>query len=75
MENNKSYKLVRHLGILAAPMGEVAKTVSIVRGGDLEPSLDIRKWENGEPKKGISLRGDEIRTLCHILKGEYPDYF
>ena len=75
MENNKSYKLVKHLGVLSSPAGDTAKTVSIVRWGDLEPSLDIRKWENGEPKKGISLRGDEIRVLCHILKDEYPEYF
>ena len=53
MENNKSYKLVRHLGILAAPMGEVAKTVSIVRWGDLEPSLDIRKKPVPPEKEGI----------------------
>lgn len=75
MGNNKSYKLVKHLGILSDPAGETAKTVSIVQWGDLDPSLDIRKWENREPKKGISLRGDEIRVLCHILKHEYPEYF
>lgn len=75
MENNKSYKLVKHLGVLSSPAGDAAKTVSIVQWGDMDASLDIRKWEDGEPKKGISLRGDELRVLCHILKDEYPEYF
>ena len=75
MENNKSYKLVKHLGVFSLPAGDTAKAVSIVQWGGVDPSLDIRQWGNGEPKKGIPLRGDEIRVLCHILKDEYPDYF
>ena len=73
--NNKNFKVIKHLGMLSAPVGDTAKTVSIIQWGDLEPSLDIRKWENNEPKKGISIRGDEIRMLCKLLKGEYPEYF
>lgn len=73
--NNKSFKLIKHLGMLSAPGGDAVKTVSIVQWGELEPSLDIRKWENNEPKKGISIRGDEIRHLCKLLKEEYPEFF
>ena len=49
--NNKNFKVIKHLGMLSAPVGDTAKTVSIIQWGDLEPSLDIRKWENNEPKK------------------------
>ena len=73
--NNKNFKVIKHLGMLSSPAGDTAKTVSIIQWGDLEPSLDIRKWENNEPKKGISIRGDEIRMLCKLLKEEYPEYF
>ena len=73
--NNKNFKVIKHLGMLSSPAGDTAKTVSIVQWGDLEPSLDIRKWENNEPKKGISIRGDEIRMLCKLLKEEYLEYF
>ena len=73
--NNKNFKVIKHLGMLSSPAGDTAKTVSIIQWGDLEPSLDIRKWENNEPKKGISIRGDEIKTLCKLLKEEYPEYF
>ena len=72
--NNKNCKVIKHLGILSSPAGDTAKTVSIIQWGDLEPSLDIRKWENNEPKKGISIRGDEIRMLCKLLKEEYPEF-
>ena len=73
--NNKNFKVIKHLGMLSSPAGDTAKTVSIIQWGDLKPSLDIRKWENNEPKKGISIRGDEIKTLCKLLKEEYPEYF
>ena len=72
--NNKNFKVIKHLGMLSSPAGDTAKTVSIIQWGDLEPSLDIRKWENNEPKKGISIRGDEIKTLCKLLKEEYPEF-
>ena len=72
--NNKNFKVIKHLGMLSSPAGDTAKTVSIIQWGDLEPSLDIRKWENNEPKKGISIRGDEIRMLCKLLKEEYPEF-
>ena len=65
--NNKSFKLIKHLGMLSAPGGDAVKTVSIVQWGELEPSLDIRKWENNEPKKGISIRGDEIVRSRELL--------
>ena len=72
--NNKNFNVIKHLGMLSSPAGDTAKTVSIIQWGDLEPSLDIRKWENNEPKKGISIRGDEIKTLCKLLKEEYPEF-
>ena len=72
--NNKNFKVIKHLGMLSSPAGDTAKTVSIIQWGDLEQSLDIRKWENNEPKKGISIRGDEIKTLCKLLKEEYPEF-
>ena len=42
--NNKNFKVIKHLGMLSSPAGDTAKTVSIIQWGDLEPSLDIRKW-------------------------------
>ena len=75
MENNKSCTLIRHLGMLSTAEGNQQKLISFVQWHPCEPSLDIRKWEGDEPKKGISLRGDEIRLLCQILKREFPEHF
>ena len=74
-QNNKSFKVVRHLGLLGPAQDGQVKMASIVQWRDLEQSLDIRKWDGEEPKKGISLREDEIRALCMVLKHEYPEYF
>ena len=73
--NNKNFKVIKHLGMRSSPAGDTAKGNSIIQWVDLEPYLDIRKWENNEPKKGISIRGDEIRILCKLLKEEYPEFF
>ena len=75
MQNNKAHTLIRHLGALSASDGRQQKMVSFVQWFPSEPSLDIRKWEGNEPKKGISLREDEIRLLCKVLKREFPEYF
>lgn len=70
------YQLIKHLGNLGEPDRKGhQKTVSHIVWYGYDLSLDIRKWEDGEPKKGISLRGDEIRQLCTILRREYPEYF
>lgn len=72
--DHKSFQLIRHIGMLS-DSGSLPKMVSVVRWGDHDPSLDIRRWEGSEPKKGISLRGEEIRILCEILREAYPQYF
>lgn len=74
MPNN--YQLIKHLGnIGVVDRNGHQKMASRVVWYGYDQSLDIRKWEDGEPKKGISLRGDEIRHLCLLLKREYPEYF
>jgi len=59
------YKLDRRLGVLN-PGSSVTKEVTLGYW-DGELRLDIRKWENGDLLKGISLTEDEVRRLRDIL--------
>lgn len=69
-----SYKLVRHIGVINRDAA-VKKTVSLIQWSGMPVSLDIRKWRDGSPEKGISLYGDEVKELCQVLKTQYPEYF
>ena len=64
-EDNKTYRLDRRLGVLN-PGAAVTKEVTLGYW-DGELRLDIRKWENLDLGKGISLTEDEVRRLREIL--------
>lgn len=64
-EDNKAYRLDRRLGVLN-PGASVTKEVTLGYW-DGELRLDIRKWENLDLGKGISLTEDEVRRLREIL--------
>lgn len=64
-----AFKLEKKLGVLN-PGAAVTKEVTLgywdmSNGSELR--LDIRKWENGDLGKGISLTEDEVRRLRDIL--------
>lgn len=40
--DHKSFQLIRHIGMLS-DSGSLPKMVSVVRWGDHDPSLDIRR--------------------------------
>lgn len=65
MEEANNYRLDRRLGILN-PGDAVTKEVTLGYWGE-ELRLDIRKWENLDLGKGISLTEDEVHKLREIL--------
>ena len=65
MPDNKTYRLERKFEPLGA-YGDKTKEVTLGYW-DGEYRLDIRKWENGDLGKGISLTEDEVRKLRDIL--------
>ena len=76
-----SYVVTKHLATLfkgGAP--EYTKEVNIMTWNQSDPKLDIRRWENGYPRKGISLNNDEAKKLFEALqfyffnKGEKPEH-
>lgn len=62
---NKTYKLERRVAVLGS-YGDTTKEVTLgYWNGELR--LDIRKWENGDLGKGVSLTEAEVRKLRDAL--------
>ena len=53
---SKNYELVKRIAVIGGKEGSVTKEVNLVKWGVFDPMIDIRRWQNGEPSKGISLK-------------------
>ena len=68
----KEYQLIRSIGVFGGTAGATTKELNIVQWGSAAPMLDIRKWRNGEPGKGISVNDWELQKFLALLYAEYP---
>ena len=66
----KTYELVRKIAVLGGHEGGTTKELNSVRWGFLPPQIDIRRWKEGEPSKGITLNDAESRKLLEALHQE-----
>ena len=66
----KNYELVRRIAVLGGRQDGTTKEINIVRWGVYGPQIDIRRWRNGEPNKGITLNEEEARRLLRTLTQE-----
>lgn len=72
------YKVVERLGVFSeyGSNQTVTKEINIMEWGDHHgPALDIRKWKDGEPGKGVSIKDEELDKFFEILRHAYPDRF
>ena len=67
---SKNYELVKRIAGIGGKEGSVTKEVTLVKWGVFDPMLDIRRWQNGEPSKGISLKYEEAEKLLAVLGAE-----
>lgn len=67
---SKNYELVKRIAVIGGKQGGVTKEVNLVKWGVFDPMLDIRRWQNGEPSKGISLKYEEAEKLLAVLGAE-----
>lgn len=64
----KNYELVKKIAVLGGKEGGNTKEINIVRWGVYPPMIDIRRWKDGEPGKGITLNAEETKRLYEVLK-------
>lgn len=67
---SKNYELVKRIAAIGGKQGGVTKEVNLVKWGVFDPMIDIRRWQNGEPSKGISLKYEEAEKLLAVLEAE-----
>ena len=64
-----TYEVKKHLATLyKGGLPEYTKEVNIVSWNHLVPKIDIRRWENNYPRKGVTLDGTEAETLFQALR-------
>ena len=69
-ETEFEFEIVKHVCTLSE--GKWNLEMNIVKFGDNEPKMDIRKWNDDHTKmsKGIQLTEDEYMTLVRFIKGK-----
>ena len=67
---SKNYELVKQIAVIGGKEGGVTKEVNLIKWGVFDPTIDIRRWQNGEPSKGISLKYEEAEKLLAVLEAE-----
>ena len=67
---SKNYELVKRIAVIGGKQVGVTKEVNLVKWGVFDPMIDIRRWQNGEPSKGISLKYEEAEKLLAVLEAE-----
>ncbi len=66
----KGYKINKEMGTVRRHDDpESVKVVSLTGEGG-EDLIDIRRWERGAPRKGITLNREEAQLLLKYLKKE-----
>ena len=65
---SKNFELGKKIAVIGGKADGVAKEINIVKWGVYNPMIDIRRWQNGEPKKGISLSYEEAKKLLEALQ-------
>ena len=74
-------KLVEAIGVIGEydrpdDAGHVTKEINIIEWNEeYGPVLDIRKWQDGVPRRGISISEDELDAFFDALQRAYPDRF
>ena len=65
------YRIEQRIAVLSESGGGYTLELNRVAYRDYPAKLDLRKWHNGQPMKGITLTDDEARSLQRALEGAF----
>ncbi len=73
MQTEFKFEIVRKIGVLSTKRvnGETRnKELCVVSWNGREPRFDVREWDESHThmSRGVTLTGDEIRTLYQLIK-------
>jgi len=61
------YRIEQHIAVLSESSGGYTLELNRVAYRGYPAKLDLRKWHNGQPMKGITLTEEEARELYEAL--------
>ena len=61
------FKLERHIATLSTSRTGITVELNIVTFADNPTKIDLRRWKDGKPRKGISLTQEETEFLYRAL--------
>ena len=61
------YEIIKKIGVAGENRNDT-KEINIIKWSDNAPCIDVRRWRNGKPLKGIAFYPDEIDELIKLLK-------
>lgn len=67
------YCIEERIAILSENEKGVILAMNRVSFGDTPAKLDLRRWKDGKPWKGVSMSDDEARALLEALQGLFGD--
>ncbi len=70
-------QVLKHFGAFSGETGagHVTKEINRVMWGAYGPYLDIRKWKDGTPKRGIAITAEEEPAFFQLLRTAAPEQF
>ena len=73
MEKEFEFHLKEHIAIMSVNKKGVVLALNRVSFGDNPVKLDVRRWWNDRPGKGIQLTDEEARALLAALESYFAD--
>ena len=68
MAGRFDFAVTEHIAVLSSS-GEYTTELNRVSFNGYPAKLDLRKWKDGQPLKGVTLSDDEARNLLEALQG------
>ena len=61
--------IIERIAVLSETAGGTTLELNKVAFGNNPPKLDLRKWYQGKPQKGVTLTEEEANCLLSALNG------
>ncbi|MBR4908266.1 MAG: hypothetical protein IKZ43_04555 [Acidaminococcaceae bacterium] len=68
MAGRFNFEITEHIAVLGNS-GDYSTELNRVSFNGYPAKLDLRKWKDGQPLKGVTLSNDEARILLAALQG------
>lgn len=62
------FEVTERIAVLSDSGNGNTTELNMVAFGDYKPKLDLRRWRDGQPMKGIALTDEEARNLLTALR-------